>query len=36
MFKGKTDSYLAWAILIITLFVLGWFIIRWVLGIIGG
>jgi hypothetical protein len=29
MFKGKTDSILGWIILIVALFVLGWFIVGW-------
>lgn len=29
MFKGKTDSILGWLILVVTLFVLGWFIVGW-------
>jgi hypothetical protein len=33
MFKGKTDSILGWLILIVALFVLGWFIVG--LGITG-
>jgi hypothetical protein len=33
MFKGKTDSYLAWLILVVTLAVLGWFIVGWALSI---
>jgi len=36
MFKGKTDSYLAWLIMVVTLSVLAWFVIGWVFGITGG
>ena len=35
MFKGKTDSILGWLILVVTLSVLGWFIVGWAFGIMG-